>query len=262
MQGDFSRNTFDPNNQFTRVLMQQGRVQIDADWNEQVSILLHQLRIMATDIIGPYGVPSGQSDGFKIELDGETFKILPGRIYVDGLLCTNSSEITYHNQPHCAAIDELSDGPYLVYLDVWEQHLTHHETDVAIREVALNGADTATRAKLAWQVRVLNEYLAFKRKEEDESVYERDSDGNLIIHEDPVEVPNIADESTNKDDLNKFWKHWLEDQGEREANRGLMNAKVGQAEIDNKACIISPDAAYRDRRSQCLTMFVSIFLFY
>ena len=31
MKGDFTRNTFDPRKHFARVLMQQGRVQLDAD---------------------------------------------------------------------------------------------------------------------------------------------------------------------------------------------------------------------------------------
>ena len=35
MPGDFSRDTFDSRNHFSGVLMQQGRVQLDADWNEQ-----------------------------------------------------------------------------------------------------------------------------------------------------------------------------------------------------------------------------------
>jgi hypothetical protein len=33
MKGDFTRNTFVPSKSFSRVLMQQGRVQLDADWN-------------------------------------------------------------------------------------------------------------------------------------------------------------------------------------------------------------------------------------
>ena len=41
MKGDFSRRTFDPQKHFSRVLMQQGRVQLDADWNEQAAIQLH-----------------------------------------------------------------------------------------------------------------------------------------------------------------------------------------------------------------------------
>ena len=55
MKGDFSRLTFDPARQFSRVLMQQGRVQLDADWNEQSSLLLHHLRVLARALVGPYG---------------------------------------------------------------------------------------------------------------------------------------------------------------------------------------------------------------
>jgi hypothetical protein len=40
----------------------------------------------------------------------------------------------------------------LFYLDVWERHVTWLE-DGRIREVALGGADTTTRAKVVWRVR-------------------------------------------------------------------------------------------------------------
>jgi hypothetical protein len=43
---------------------------------------------------------------------------------------------------------------YLVYLDVWERHVTHIEAP-SIREVALGGPDTTTRAQIVWQVRPL-----------------------------------------------------------------------------------------------------------
>ena len=55
MHGDFSRLTFDSAKQYSRVLMQQGRVQIDADWNEQASLLLDQIRTLARSLIGPVG---------------------------------------------------------------------------------------------------------------------------------------------------------------------------------------------------------------
>ena len=42
MQGDFTRDTFDVRHHYTRVLMQQGRVQLDADWNEQTAIRTHK----------------------------------------------------------------------------------------------------------------------------------------------------------------------------------------------------------------------------
>src|SRR5512146_2219267 len=65
MRGDFTRNTFDPGKHYSRVLMQQGRVQLDADWNEQAAIFTHFLRALARDLIGPYGAPAG-SHGFQI----------------------------------------------------------------------------------------------------------------------------------------------------------------------------------------------------
>ena len=93
MKGDFSRDTFDPFRHFSRVLMQQGRVQLDADWNEQVSVLLHYLRALAKDINGPFWGP-----GFGIEpmRNGNSLtdlKILPGNYYVDGILCENEGKV-------------------------------------------------------------------------------------------------------------------------------------------------------------------------
>jgi len=58
MKGDFSRVTFDVTKHFSRVLMQQGRVQLDADWNEQTAILLHFLQSLAEDLIGEHGGPA------------------------------------------------------------------------------------------------------------------------------------------------------------------------------------------------------------
>jgi hypothetical protein len=40
MKGDFTRDTFDPLKHFSRVLMQQDRLTLDADDNEQATILL------------------------------------------------------------------------------------------------------------------------------------------------------------------------------------------------------------------------------
>ena len=57
MQADISRPFRHPRKHYRRVLMQQGRVQLDADWNEQVDILLHYLQTLAADLTGPHGVP-------------------------------------------------------------------------------------------------------------------------------------------------------------------------------------------------------------
>lgn len=158
MKGDFTRDTFDPGKHFLRVLMQQGRVQVDADWNEQVAILLHYMQTLAADLIGPHGGPPADC-GFEIQglsktEQGIDFGIGTGRYYVDGILCENGSEdVTYLKQPDFPAPPPLEDElKYFVYLDVWERHITYFE-DEAIREVALGGSDTASRSKVIWQVK-------------------------------------------------------------------------------------------------------------
>lgn len=161
MQGDFSRDTFNRKKHFSRVLMQQGRVQLDADWNEQVSILLDFMWNLATDLIGTPG--GGPNSGFAITPAGQSFNIGRGHYYVNGILCNSNGDdptpLTYTTQPYYPAPKPLeANNDYLVYLDVWERHISYIEDDdgynPGIREVALGGPDTATRAKLVWQVRL------------------------------------------------------------------------------------------------------------
>lgn len=177
MKGDFSRDTFDPAKRYSRVLQQQGRVQLDADWNEQGAILLHQLRTMARDLIGAHGAPAA-APGFEIIADPfdkrlpkevaatlkpGSFLIGPGRYYVDGILVENDRYRPYHRQTGFpfndgTDPDTLKDTRHsmLVYLDVWERLVTAAE-DPAIADPALGGADTAARAQLVWQVKVLTQ---------------------------------------------------------------------------------------------------------
>ena len=51
MGGDYSRVRFDPKNDFSAVLMQQGRVQLDADWNELATLIERRWRAETTDVI-------------------------------------------------------------------------------------------------------------------------------------------------------------------------------------------------------------------
>jgi hypothetical protein len=96
MKGDFSRLTFDPRKRYSGVLMQQGRVQTDADWNEQLDIQRHRAETEALDTIGPSGVPKG-TGGFEIQPLASAaagivdLAVSPGRIYVDGLLCESDA---------------------------------------------------------------------------------------------------------------------------------------------------------------------------
>lgn len=86
MNGDFSRITFDPRKKYTRVLKQQGRVDLDSEWNEQQAINQYRSETTATDIIGGCGVPMGNM-GFGITLEGNDLLISAGHLYVDGILC-------------------------------------------------------------------------------------------------------------------------------------------------------------------------------
>src|SRR5919108_2038865 len=89
MRGDYTRFTFDPRKRFTSVLLQQGRVQLDSDWNELAAIRAHLDQTETVDVIGVCGAPEA-GGGFAIEpLDpgNADFRITNGRIYVGGLLC-------------------------------------------------------------------------------------------------------------------------------------------------------------------------------
>jgi Concanavalin A-like lectin/glucanases superfamily/Family of unknown function (DUF6519)/Kelch motif len=74
MRGDLSRATFDAG-RYSRVVAQQGRVQLDADWNEQQAIVDRRLRTALSDLFGqrePLGIAVAPhaSPGFGIHVHG------------------------------------------------------------------------------------------------------------------------------------------------------------------------------------------------
>ncbi len=87
MKGDISRQTFRPERHYSGVRMQQGRVQLDADWNEQVDIQSHLARTNARDVIGESGVPKGPSFSLDPAALVNDLLIAPGRFWAGGLLC-------------------------------------------------------------------------------------------------------------------------------------------------------------------------------
>lgn len=161
MKGDFSRDTFDPRKHYSAVLIQQGRVQVDADWNEQQAIHARLGESAARDIIGASGAPA-EDPGFQIRVpDGKTLSIGAGHFFVDGILCENETDLPYAAQPDLPGAPDVLDllqrtnvTTAIAYLEVWRRHLTALD-DPAMREKALGGPDTATRVKTVWQVKVL-----------------------------------------------------------------------------------------------------------
>jgi hypothetical protein len=257
MKGDFSRITFDPARHFSRVLMQQGRVQLDADFNEQAAILLDCLRKMMADLIGPYGRPEmiegAVNDAFKVSLDKDYFVIAPGRYYVDGVLCENELQLPCGKRP------ETSKAHY-VYLDVWERHISYVQ-DGRIQEKALGGPDTCSRAKVEWQVR-LAEAPAQSFVEKRLRLLE----GKKTALENRLkEKPGIASARFAKTEIIRLTrqadllrtpaitpclaaKAWID--GLPKLGGGCMRARLQPDRSNDDACSVAPESRYRGVENQ------------
>lgn len=244
MKSDNSRITFDPRKHYSGVRLQQGRVQIDADANEQSDIVNYRIETETGDVIGLCGAPMhypafhivGTLAGLSAEereLLGNTrpetgtakiptgfqfpdFLISAGRYYVDGISCENEQLISYLTQPdfpNAPPIDEP--GLYVIYVDVWQRLLTALD-DPSIREVALGGPDTATRTKTVWQVK---HWLAVDRNKA------KLRDGNCLstfgVFEDLI-APSS----------------------------GKLSARSKRAEATTDPCVVSPVAGYTGLENQ------------
>lgn len=83
MKGDFSSMAFADRQQYSRVLMQQGRVQLDSDWNTQAEIIAATQRQMARALFGHAGAPADNA-GFGIRLR-HGLRFCPGSsVRIDG----------------------------------------------------------------------------------------------------------------------------------------------------------------------------------
>ena len=297
MKADLTRKSYDPAKTFSRVLMQQGRVQLDADWNEQAAITLHGMRRLAMDI----GGQAWTSDSGFLPLDlaigpvTDDVAFSPGTFYVDGILCENQAApvaltldannpnvlavaqwtvndeafavgqylqlsdgpatstsaiakitavdyangkvtvndasslaanaanpqatrvVTYNSQPFAFSPPALfaNRGSVQLYLDVWERLITSVEDD-SIREVALNGADTAARTKVIWQVKTTTP-PALRR--------------NANTPVTGLSAAQIA-------------------QVQQPLNRGLLRARVEPTAPSTDPCAISPTSSYRGPENQ------------
>jgi hypothetical protein len=259
MHADISRITFRPDRHYSAVIAQQGRVQLDADANEQAAIQLLQARTTASDLIGQHGGPRGAT-GFAIDFEGggrelDDLSIGGGRYYVDGILLDATrpqpgtpvvddghtaeegdteaaaapkppSTWTYWDQPDGYRDPERpgdrlpTQFPYLAYLKVWERSVTAAE-DPLLREVALGSAmpDTAARLKVVWQVLPLP--------------------GSRLELEDPAE--------RDKGTIRAAFAKWAAAQ----APTARMAARSERPEhADDDPCLVRPDARYRGPENQ------------
>lgn len=153
MKGDFSRNTFDPRKRYRGVLMQQGRAQVDADWNEQLEIEHYRTETEAKDVIGLCGVPK-DSDGFRLDPllpqgigHSTDLAISNGRIYVDGLLCelepTPVAVSFVNGQPKQATVSNLTVDGYAFIKGQWVEMSADDVQDK--QRLRIEGVDAGQR---------------------------------------------------------------------------------------------------------------------
>ena len=185
---DNSRYTFDPRSDYSGVVMQQGRVQLDSDWNEWLAELVRRMQAGTLDILGRAVYPATTPHAFEITASSpggkNTLLIGPGRMYVDGLLAENHGEraaarwdpalgemsdapqppiasattgaIDYTLQPYMPRDTPLpkGNGPFLMYLDVWVRPVDYIN-DPDLIDAAV-GIDSTGRLQTVWQVRLLD----------------------------------------------------------------------------------------------------------
>jgi Family of unknown function (DUF6519)/Abnormal spindle-like microcephaly-assoc'd, ASPM-SPD-2-Hydin len=185
MSFDNSRFPFNPWNDYLGVVMQQGRVQLDSDWNEWQAEFARRIQAGSLDIIGRSGVPSTTPFAFQISQPSKDSSgawhvtIGVGRIYVDGLLAQNhgstglvqwdsalaewvgapQTPTDYTSQPYLpepVALPTPPTGPtlILVYLDVWQRDVSYIEDPNLVDQAV--GIDTTGRRQTVWQVKFLD----------------------------------------------------------------------------------------------------------
>ncbi len=159
MGSDRARASFDTTRQYRSVVMQQGRVTVEADWNEAQLIESEEERKDLLDIVGPAGTPD---DGYRVLEPGTApnppfdFTVGGGTMYVGGVRAFAAAPIVYSAQSEW--IDHSTDPDWVepdaaakrrheeIYLSLREQEVSAVE-DTALREVALGGPDTAQRTR-------------------------------------------------------------------------------------------------------------------
>ena len=185
MSFDSSRFTFRPRRNFLGVVMQQGRVQLDSDWNEWQSEYNRRIQAGTVDAFGQAVYPSTTPEAFKITASTDSsgvnhITIGAGRYYVDGLLAENhgpesqaawdtalgemsgspidsttAAATDYTQQPYLpGATLPTTNGPWLAYLDVWQRDVTYLEDPYLVDPAV--GVDTTGRLQAVWQVKLLD----------------------------------------------------------------------------------------------------------
>jgi hypothetical protein len=150
----------------------------------------------------------------------------------------NANKYIYYYKDKKIALP-TNPGRYLVYLDVWERHLTMLD-DPAIREYALGGPDTATRIKIIWQVKILpisDNDINESDKVIIKKIEDSWNDVNLSL---PINYYPLKDPD--------FILHTLKYSGTPPDLIGTLSAQLSPADGNNKnedICVLPPSAIYQ-----------------
>ncbi len=166
MAGDCARVSYDPSRKWRGLVAQQGRVTVEADWNEAASIDQEHDRRVTLDVVGPAGTPDGGYTVTPVPPTGSPpagtpgdFTVGQGTLYVGGQRLDLDEPVTYSTQPDWLdhSTDPLWVAPAvptptatsyeLVYLLASEQEVSAVE-DPALADVALGGPDTMQRQRI------------------------------------------------------------------------------------------------------------------
>jgi hypothetical protein len=190
MSFDNSRYNYDHWKLYAGVVMEQGRVQTDSDWNEWLAGLTRRIDAGSFDTFGHAVYPLTTPNAFKIDASssssGNSILIGLGRMYVDGMLVENLgieraaawdsalAEMSNTPQPQPSAPQPLTSensidytyqpfnnqqsvpktsGVFMAYLDVWRRAITYIQ-DSGLIDNAI-GVDTTGRLQTVWRVNLL-----------------------------------------------------------------------------------------------------------
>jgi hypothetical protein len=167
MGSDRARITYDRNQHYRSVIMQQGRVTLEADWNEAQQISSEELLHQTLEIVGSAGTPD---DGYRVVIPPPPiavpfdFQVDKGVMYVGGVRTWLGEPVWYSNQPDWrdpgpddpdwvdpAALAANPPANEFIYLLLREQEVSAVE-DPDLKDVALGGPDTAQRARLLQRI--------------------------------------------------------------------------------------------------------------
>ncbi|NTV95893.1 MAG: hypothetical protein HGA75_10845 [Thiobacillus sp.] len=156
MKSQISRDAFQPGRHYSGVYLQQGRMILDADWNELTDIQKAALVAALRDAVGS-GAP--RLDGLRLvdvaaPAIPPDIRIQPGAVYVDGVPARldAAAPVEITKQPDYPIQADYPAQSLRLYADVWERSVTALQAP-ALMDAALHGADTATRSQTLVQVK-------------------------------------------------------------------------------------------------------------